>query len=195
MKLIFLNGPPRSGKDTAGAIIAAAVTGARCDKFSRILKERTHAAYGLIGREGFPMRHDAFEDCKDEPRADFYGSTPRRAYIALSEKYYKPLHGPDIFGRLLANDLTYCSATMVVITDSGFRPEAEAMLRAFGAENARLIRLHRVGCSFYDSRSYIALGDLGVVSHDVMNFGSTESLREKLRLSVPEMRSPVSDQA
>ena len=101
-KIILLNGPPRCGKDYAGNLLTG--PGARVAKFAHVLKERTHAAYSILHR-GQPAPHDWFETTKDEPCGEFLGRTPREAYIAFSEQFMKPLHGVDIFGRLLLAEL------------------------------------------------------------------------------------------
>ena len=172
-KIILVNGPPRAGKDTAQEAVEASV---RC-KFAQAVKEGTHAAFGLNVSD-YPM--DVFEAVKDEPNALFFGRTPREAYIAYSETFMKPFTGDkQVFGKLLIrwindkvdvwddNDLPHLP---FIVTDSGFREEAEAIVNEYGAENVLLIRTHREGCNFDgDSRSYIDLDDLGVWTVDVQN--------------------------
>lgn len=156
MKIILLNGPPRCGKDTLGAAIVEALTpgeGMRM-KFATELKRMTHRLYGLM----YGPEH--FEDRKDQPCSEFYGATPRQAYIAVSEKLVKPLHGKDFFGERLADDVESWrrSRTFVAVTDSGFREEAEVLVRRFGAGNVFLVRLARLGTDFKnDSRGYVDL--------------------------------------
>src|SRR5690349_14966217 len=86
-RLLLVNGPPRSGKDTVGAILREFFPGSIYEtKMAKALKERTHALYNLLDPEtGRALRHDAFELVKDQPRDEFRGLTPRRAYIAVSE--------------------------------------------------------------------------------------------------------------
>lgn len=162
--LILLNGPPRCGKDTAGAILERRIGGdgsvVWVEKVSRILKERTHALYGQVDRTGAPLPHDYFEDQKDTPLPEFLGLTPRQAYIAVSEKYLKPLHGEDALGKMLADDLAktlndpaFPKPRAVIVTDSGFRAESEPL--AAMAERTLLVHIHREGCTFEgDSRDY-----------------------------------------
>jgi len=172
-KIILVNGPPRAGKDTAQEAVANSV---RC-KFALAVKEGAHAAFGLDPRE-YPM--DVFEAVKDEPNTLFFGKSPREAYIAYSEMFMKPFTGDkQVFGKLLIRwienilevwDKDDLPNLPFIVTDSGFRPEAMALVEAFGAENIKLIRVHREGCNFdNDSRSYIHLADLGVEEEDVHN--------------------------
>lgn len=163
--LILLNGPPRCGKDTAGFILERRISGKGSvvwvEKMSRILKERTHALYGITDRDGTPKWHAEYEGAtKDSPRPEFFGLTPRQAYIAVSEKYLKPLHGEDVLGKMLADDLArtlndpaYPKPRAVIVTDSGFRAETEPL--AAMAERTLLVHIHREGCTFEgDSRDY-----------------------------------------
>lgn len=172
-KIILVNGPPRAGKDTAQEAVPDSVRA----KFAQAVKEGTHAAFGLSLTD-YPM--DVFEAVKDEPNTLFFGKTPREAYIAYSEMFMKPFTGDqEVFGKLLIRwiegvemewDVYNLPPLPFIITDSGFLPEAEALVREYGAENIKLIRVHREGCNFdNDSRSYINLDHLDVDSEDVVN--------------------------
>ncbi len=85
-KIILVNGPPRSGKDTIGQLLCQRLP-LVLDKFARKLKEAAHALYGMP-----ELPHDHFEACKDTPLEQFFGKSPRQVYIAVSETYFKPLH-------------------------------------------------------------------------------------------------------
>lgn len=188
-RLILLNGPAGSGKDFAGEMLRRAdPRRVVVEKFARVLKEHCHAAYSLVTPFGEPLPHDHFEARKEQPCHEFMGLRPRQVYIAFSELLMKPLHGKDVFGRILRDDLSAMlemePETDVVVTDSGFREEAEALLQAFGAENTTLVRLHREGRTFAgDSRSYISLRDLGVCEWDLVNPGHPEGLARVLRIA------------
>src|SRR5690606_627048 len=123
MKVLLLNGPPKSGKDTIGGMLMDHIPGSETFKFSYELKRMTHRAFG------FPDKPDAFEASKDDldqgPEA---GVAWRQAYIAMSEKFCKPLFGAGYFGKLLHYELrSQDKASLAVVTDSGFREEAEAL--------------------------------------------------------------------
>jgi len=188
-RLILLNGPPRCGKDLASEILCSYLGGVP-QKISKELKERTHAFYGLVGLDNKPVRHDYFETEKDTPQECFFGLTPRQAYIAMSENYIKPTHGDSWLGNVLARNIQRWDGMLRqerthVVSDSGFRGEAEELVRAFGAENVLLVRISRPGYDFtHDSRSYIDLSDLGVVCTDVVNPGDSTfrvALQEAVR--------------
>ena len=68
----------------------------------------------------------------------------------------KPTFGPQIFGVLACQRLkTVAEHETIVITDSGFRAEAEPIVQMFGPKNCYKIEIYREGCDFVgDSRSY-----------------------------------------
>lgn len=175
-KLLLINGAPRSGKDTAGEVARRVGRGkVHVAKFSKVLKERTHALYGLFGWDGKPLPHDEFERVKDCEHDEFLGATPREAYIAVSEKLMKPLHGDAVFGLMLLQDLecNAADADLIVVTDSGFASEAVPLVERYGRENTILMRIHRTGCDFNgDSRSLITLDCVRTV--DVHNCTTLE---------------------
>ena len=166
-KIVLLNGPASSGKDHAAKYIVSNYKQAKLDKFARVLKERTHALYGFPWREWY-----YYEDCKDKPSDDFYGITPRQAYIGVSEKYFKPMHDDYIFGRLLEKELENDPSMLVAVSDSGFESEAKVLIQRYGVKNVILIRIHREGFTFADvndSRGYIELPE--IAQFDIDNPG------------------------
>ncbi len=163
-KIILFNSPPGAGKDFSALVVLRNFKNAVMDKFARILKERTHALYGFPDRDMY-----YYEDCKEIPNDDFLGLTPRQAYINVSEVYFKPVHGKRVFGELLAKELDKSDSDIIAISDSGFVEEAEVLIEKYGANNVKLIRIHRDECDFSnDSRSYITLP---VDTIDIVNTG------------------------
>lgn len=171
MKILLLNGPPGCGKDTLGAHIADD-TELRVHvlKFAGVLKTMTHALYGLVDEDGNPRPHDFFEGEKERPQGSLFGVTPRNAYIAVSEKLMKPLHGVDIFGKMLSAQISLVAGVgvdLIVVTDSGFSEEAQVLVRNF-PQAVTLVRIHRPDCTYKgDSRSYIELP--GTPTYDIDN--------------------------
>ena len=143
MKLLLVNGPPRSGKDTVGEIVLD-LYGATVVKFSAILKNQTHALYGLTGEGGKPLHHSHFENCKDTALEAFMGLTPRQAYIEVSERYMKPVHGIDIYGKLLAQSIAG-ERGVVAVTDSGFVEEAQRLARDTSPSEMLNFHINRPG--------------------------------------------------
>ena len=151
-QIIFLNGPPHSGKDTAAVFIYEVIEHARMAKLSACLKDSVRVLFGLPIHQMLYLDHC---DNKDQPRPEFRGMSWREVLIWLAEDT-KARFGQDFFGVRLARKLaeaTGCEIT--AISDSGFKVEAEPIIEQFGAENCHLWHIHRPGCSFYgDSRGY-----------------------------------------
>lgn len=188
-KIILFNGPPRSGKDTIANEVAArfgSITPHIC-KFAAPLKSTaTHMYCG--GDSGIFHQLDSSE-MKDQPHYRFFGKTCREVQIAISETYFKPLHGEKVFGKILSQSITSAiekeqkPLNLFFVTDSGFRPEAEEVVQQHGADNVLLIRVHREGYDFKgDSRGYIDLKDLGVETIDLENtdLGKTVNIAHRL---------------
>lgn len=189
--IYFLNGPPSSGKDTAGEMLAE-ITGGRVAKFAGPLKQATHVLYaalsGALTHENLDqlLQHDAWEREKEVPMPLLFGRTPREVYIAVSELLCKPTHGIDFFGKVLLRNIRDWQAAnpgkpmIVCVTDSGFGHEAGPIVKHFGTENCTLIRLHRPDCTFEgDSRGYIELP--GVNTIDIHNTSTLVELKLMLR--------------
>lgn len=157
--IFLLNGPPSSGKDTLAEFLNANITGGEVVKFARPIKDAVRALYCHNDQKLFDTC-DAPEN-KNERVPAFHGVSCREAQIALSEQMMKPLHGSQIFGRILAQYIAYADAEYFFVSDSGFRDEALALIEVFKPENVTLIQIERDGFTFEgDSRSYIDLTDV-----------------------------------
>ena len=187
MKIILINGAPRAGKDSAGAMMLPEMPGQwAVVKFSQCLKERCHLAYGMNAA------HDAFEEVKDQKLDCFLGISPREAYIHFSETWMKQVHGKDVFGQLMVRQLETMQMQLddlagVIITDSGFVDETQVLVEKFGPENITVIRLHRQGFTFEgDSRGLLDVTHLGVKTYDVNSpDGDLPGLLENIKSKVP----------
>lgn len=193
-KIIFLNGPPRSGKDTLAQALWEENKSLLRMPLAQVLKARTHAALGINKPWNF------YENRKDEHLDQFYGLTPRQAYIWFSEKVMKPKFGNDIFARLWFDrfrttmssyghpNLTGISG--VLITDVGFIEEVRYIATLFGRKNCTFVSLWRDGCDFKnDSRSYLNPHDIALLCarrYEIENNGSIEDLKQKARMLVEE---------
>lgn len=159
--IYILNGPPRSGKDslTHKLISISELTGLykpgylQKVKFADCLKRMTHRLYGL------PEDPYHYEDRKDTPLDDFLGITPRQAYISVSEKYIKQVHGKDFFGRQLCKLIKeYPDYTnkVFLVSDGGFLSEITPLIKMVGPSNIHVVYVIRKDCKFSnDSRSYL----------------------------------------
>ncbi len=190
-KIILVNGPPRSGKDTVGDIIAK-IAGGTPVKFAASLKRATHAFFHAL-RDDFSddtlyvatraSINDAYyEQTKETSMPLFGGLTPREAYIGASETFLKPTFDNDVFGNILADQIERSDKKLFVVTDSGFQSEAEVMIRRFGLDNVKLIRLTRAPYTFEgDSRGYIALE---ASTYGIRNEGTYDALKQAVALAL-----------
>jgi hypothetical protein len=152
-KVVFISGAPGSGKDTTAEILVLATARVvEHVKFAAVVKAMANRLYGM------PPLWEPTQDEKDQPSEQFYGITPRQAYIAVSEAMIKPLHGQDFFGRALLREMNSRSfASAFVISDSGFQAEAVPIVERYGAANCLIVRMHREGHTFAnDSRGDLA---------------------------------------
>jgi len=168
-KIFLLNGPAGSGKDTAAAHLQEYFEG-KLVKFATPLKKAATAIY-CDGDEKLFEHFDTFER-KGIPEEIFFGKSCRQVQINISEYFLKPMHGEDVFGQILKQRIKRASTNynLFFVSDSGFAPEAEVLIKEFGSENVVLIRIHRDGHTFDgDSRNYINLDQHNVRTYDIVN--------------------------
>ena len=171
-KIVLFNGPPYSGKDTIATKLCKYHLNGKIMKFAAPLKVIARDFFCDGSQEEFDY-WDSPQN-KDKPSPVFFGKSCRQVQIAISENFFKPTFGETIFGEILARDIKKYNEqypnTTFLISDSGFRPEAEVLVKEFGAENVILVNLIREGTSYKnDSRSYINLDDLEVIRLSIDN--------------------------
>lgn len=178
MKIILVNGAPRSGKDTIGQIIQSVYDRAYVTKFAKALKERAHFLMGAVDGEGRALPHDHFEAVKDEPLNMLGNRSWRQVYIWLSEEVIKPRLGERYWGAPVRDEIASAMENghdVFVVTDSGFRPEAEVLIDYFGADQVMIVQVCRQGCTFdADSRAYVNIPGIDTLRVD--NDGTVEEL-------------------
>lgn len=175
MKVVFLNGPPHCGKDSAAERV-----GINCYllKMAAPLKR---ACAGLLGETV-----EWVEKNKDRPDPRLNGDTPRNFLIRLSEDVIKPAYGDQFFGKVMVGEIDKIEASsvaghfdMAVITDSGFFDEAIPVVTAYGITNCLQVQINREGKNFSgDSRSYWKMSGLQQVQ--LYNDGNIDQLGDKL---------------
>lgn len=161
--IYLLNGPPRSGKDSLADLIMAhefAEVPTRVEKFAEPLKIGGSAALAI------PL--EELESKWKETIIPGLGVTWRQYQISMSEDWYKPQFGMDIFGRLLVERIRRRPAQYYVVSDSGFTYEAQPLVDTFGADAVTVFHLHREGYTFEgDSRDWVDADSLGVRHFDI----------------------------
>ena len=170
-KIVLVNGPPGSGKDTIAEALAELYETAEVEKFAKPIKETVKFIYGISDKLWDEI--DGDQEKKNVGSPLFLGHSCRQVQINISELYMKPTHGKFVFGKLAADRIDRSENQVFCISDSGFPEEAEVMVDRFGAENVVLIRLYRAKCDFSnDSRDYIDLQHRGVPTYDLLNNGT-----------------------
>jgi DNA polymerase III delta prime subunit len=197
MKILLINGPPGCGKDTAARAIihdhrVQQLWFRVFERFSMPLKSAVHA---MLGRQVDAFGIGPLEPIKEQPLDYFSGLSYRQMQIALSEKLMKPELGDGIFGKLLVSRIRNLPIThkrkhlgdaLVLVPDSGFVPEAMEVVKAFGASQVVLVRLHADGCTFDgDSRGYIELPNVQTIDLYNNKTEGVAKLTHDLRRAMP----------
>lgn len=177
IRVIMINGPLRSGKDTCARLIK------RITKDDAVVlraidpvKEAVHTLFDL------PRDPDFLETRKDYSEPELYGRTPRSAYISLTEDWLKANWGDDILGRLLWKKIYRIAAggqNLFCIPGVGQGPEVRVIRSHLRPEQIVLIHLHRSLTDFKgDTRGYITID--GVTPTVVKNTGTIRDLEKIL---------------
>lgn len=160
MHVVFLNGPPGSGKSEVANTIQTLLGDDKVAlrKFAAPLDRIVRALYPHLSDADFEMYR---EDKKNEP---FMGEdfTLRELYIYTSEKYVKPFLGKNYFAEQAYLDVAHLiprKPEVVVFSDSGFQLEYEHIydrLLGHTGIQTHLVQVHREGCTFKgDSREWV----------------------------------------
>lgn len=168
-KILLVNGPPDSGKDTIGKLLAEK-HGFHVEKFAAPIRAAMCTLFGIDDNE--------IEELKGTMIMG--GHSLREWMIGYSEDYLKKFGGESVFGHLLIDRLESIPADIpVVITDSGFYEEGVAVVEKYGAENVAMIQVMRPGHTFDgDSRDWVFLD--GVDTVVLHNNGTIEQLEALL---------------
>lgn len=188
-KLIMFNGPKGSGKDEAVRWCQDWVL----DSTSKHVK-MAHPLYYSI-QEMFGLDDERwnrlYNDCKEVPRSELYGMTPRQALIWLSEEVVKPKFGSDFFGQIAGKtSLEFFDeepSGVVLMSDAGFNDEVGALVERVGSDRSFLVRLCNGSDFSGDSREYVHPDQVGILPTNfftIYNTGSLAEFRENVKLVV-----------
>lgn len=186
MKIICVNGPPGSGKDTIGELLNEIYpSGVRIMKFAEPLDD---IAMGLLGMGSATYEHFRKHDKETPLTAYGCSTTLRQLLINISEKLIKPSFNKVWFAEQCAVKVgSIKDDKPIVITDSGFQYEFDHFkerLKDFA--DVRLIQVRRDGCNFdNDSREYVIDGDRTI---HINNSGDLVELSWVIELLVTEDR-------
>ena len=158
MKIVILNGPPGSGKDTIAKLLMEQLD---CEVHTmKAPMFKIAMASVCCSEEEFMQRYED-RSLKEEPWDVAGGRSIRELMIEVSENWVKPSLGKKQFGLLAAHRASQAKTGMVIFSDGGFVEETEAIMETFGSNNVLCIQLHREGYNFdNDSRGYLEMSDL-----------------------------------
>lgn len=145
--VVFLNAPPRAGKDSlADYVVAQRPFYAM--KFAAPIRRAVRAHWNLSDEEVAD-----FEANKDEPRPLFNGDSYRQVLIDYSEGYVKPYFGQRAFGAQAVRDARAAGDRPIIFSDAGFTYEEQAFIEGYGVIDTHylIVRIVRPS-SRWDSR-------------------------------------------
>lgn len=205
--IIFLNGPPGSGKDTIAEEIIKII---RDEKYRTATKFQFKDTLFELLMNFFriDMTLDEFmsvyytRETKELPcellRVGNKIFTPREALIFISEEVIKPSFGKEAFGltsvKKLKNEINPYGS---IFSDCGFLEELIPVANEF-KNNCYLVRLSRDGTSFNgDSRNYIEPSDamLSGIKYagDFSNNGTVREVANKIIKSIESVSMDKDD--
>ena len=158
MKIIIVNGPPRSGKGTLVSLLLDTLPNAAYCSFKEPLYKAMMSKY-FLSRDELMTFVDG--ELKDTPTQRFEGLSPRAALIEL-DKQIKLEHGEmaiatEVINTILDDDERY--KTTYIFPDGGVGGEVafvEQVLKHYGLLDLTVVQVRKKGCDFKnDTRSYL----------------------------------------
>jgi hypothetical protein len=143
--IILLNGPPRSGKDTAAEFIILMLGNSKVyhDKLSKPMKSSLTRIFNFNNTEV-----KALEGYKDQSNGPEYGDLSWRGMQIEMFKHLKETYGPEVLGRLFVRRNRDNAKRHTVISDCGLKTELMPIIESNTYGNIGLIHLDRPGCNF-----------------------------------------------
>lgn len=174
--IVFINGPPSSGKTTAARFLSSRLK--NCAEFESSMCLRGALRWMLA----IPYGSDPFSpQNKDLPMQELNGLTPRQAMIKLAQDYMKPLFGDDVFGHVVVRHMAGAIWSNAIVSGLGFDLEALVIVKAFKGYQIECLKLYKEGCSFdNDSRDYLDCLGLGIREFTVINSFGLDMFEEQI---------------
>ena len=175
-KIFVLNAPKQCGKDTAANVLAGNF-GFEKAGFKDPMFDMLAASLGMSDAFGHVMELYETQGWKDTPNNRLGGKTPRDMMIHISENFFKPFFGPDIFGQRLAegimNTEEMFGEVSWVISDCGFDAEVKALNEQF-PDRVVIVQFEREGFRDFgdDSRDWVNIQDIPTYKMDTTHTGT-----------------------
>ena len=167
-KIVLLNGPPGSGKDTAAKFI--------CDELHQFGVTHVKLSEPLKVLASKIMMHERefLEENKDTFTVN--GMNFRTTQIEIFNAIATSIDRGWL-GKYLYSTIDATEEDMFVCSDAGRMEDVEPLIENLGPDNICIIQLQRDGCTFEgDIRSYISFS--GVETHVVNNTNIMRFQRE-----------------
>jgi hypothetical protein len=186
-RIVLINGPAQSGKDSLAKFMMKAYSGGSVEM--KMAAPIVGAMVALFGENAVVGNYESFKTTNPLPAYDVTG---RQAMIDFSEDYLKKTFDPMIFADLLLAKVGGLPEDVdtVFVSDSGFQLEYDTVYLWADHEDVEviLIRVSRPGHSFSsnDSREKVfhrTWGRGGAV-YDIANDGLLDYLESKARTLV-----------
>lgn len=160
MKIIILNGPRDTGKDTAADYLVERYGYTKLE-MKGSLRKLAHQIASLTSKDpvGLCNALEFDRDLKDTKRVPEFGDRTWPEFIIwLSETVCKPIFGQDVFALAAVKAVRDSGADKIVFSDGGFQAEVRALYSALTPE-MKVVHMYREGRSFgavrKDSRGYV----------------------------------------
>lgn len=161
MKIIILNGPRDTGKDTAADYLVERYGYTKLE-MKGSLRKLAHQIASLTSKDPVALCNalEFDRDLKDMKRVSEFGDRTWPEFIIwLSETVCKPIFGQDVFALAAVKAVRDSGADKIVFSDGGFQAEADALYDELFPCAFLLVHVHREGRSFSsvrkDSRGYV----------------------------------------
>lgn len=193
-KIIILNSPPKAGKNTIADYLST-----NHGLYHECLKNELYRIISHILNMSLEevIYYCNHVELKELPNKLFGNISPRQYLIELSENFMKKIHGKDVLGIRLANNMSIAAFEICgyVLSDGGYGGTIEELLpvvNKFGVDNILVVRVHRDGCTFVnDTRKYLLddhLSSYGIKSIDYFNnFKNIDELHSDLDKLIKEI--------
>jgi hypothetical protein len=143
--IILLNGPPRSGKDTAAEFIIQLLGNSKVyhDKLSKPMKSGLRTIFDFKSNE-----MQALEAYKEESNGPDYGGHSWRAMQIHLFQHLETTYGSDILGKLFIRRNKNNGKVHTVVSDCGRSVELIPIVKDISYGQLGLIRLSRPNCDY-----------------------------------------------